>query len=80
MIRFHTIKAGDRLYDVRRTKMGHTTMSQLSCWPVDVISVDIETRTAVVRWNSVNRPETYRARQLERLRRSPPRPKKGGEP
>lgn len=71
-IRFESIKANDVLYDVRRTKMGNTTMTRLSCWEVKIVSVDPAKRTAVVRWNW-NQPEMWHAHQLAKLRRSPPK-------
>ena len=72
MPKFHTVKAGDILYDVHRERMGNTTMSRLGCWTVEVIDIDHEEGRATVRWNG-NRPQTYFVRQIERLRRSIPK-------
>ena len=69
-MRFEKIKAGTTLIDEHRYKMGNTTMSRLGEWPVRIVSIDLEKRTAVVRWNG-NREQTYYARQLERLRPFP---------
>lgn len=72
MIKFDSIVAGDRLIDVHSYRMGNTTMRCLGLWYVDVISVDAERRSAVVRWNS-NRPETWHESRLKRLHRKPPK-------
>ena len=71
-IKFEKIKPGMTLLDVHSQRMGNTTMSELGCWNVDIISVDPKTQTAVVRWNS-NREQTYFKRQLERLFVTPPK-------
>lgn len=71
MVAFATIKPGDVLYDVHRTKMGNTTRSRLGCWPVKVVEIDIEKRSAMCSWNG-NPPTRYYERQLDRLRRSRP--------
>lgn len=71
MVAFNKIKAGDTLYDCRRTKMGNTTISRMSCWPVLVVSVDPVKRTAMCRWNVLNAPTSYNERRLSKLRRSP---------
>lgn len=73
MIKFSKIEPGMTLYDVRRTKMGNTTMSEWSMWPVKIISVDREAQTARVVWNSYNPESTYRKAQLERLYKTPPK-------
>lgn len=70
MVAFSTVKTGDVLYDCRRTKMGNTTMSQMSTWKVQVLSVDAEQRCAMVSWNG-NSATRYTERHLKRLRRSP---------
>ncbi len=66
-MRFEKIKAGTTLIDEHREKMGNTTMSRLGEWPVCIVSIDLEKRTAVVRWNH-NREQVYSARRLEKLR------------
>lgn len=65
-IKFEKIKAGMVLYDRHRERAGNTTMTRLGEWPVEIISVDPERRTAQVSWNT-NRPETYGRHSLERL-------------
>ncbi len=71
-IKFETVKAGDKLWDVHRQKMGNTTMSETCSWPVEVISID--ENGAMVRWN-YNSPRRYSRRDIERLRRSPHKPR-----
>jgi len=71
MPKFHTVKAGDVLWDVHREKMGNTTMSRLGAWQVRVISIDYENETAMCSWNT-NPPRLYFKRGIERLRRTKP--------
>lgn len=71
-MKFEKIKPGMTLYDVHSYRMGNTTIRTMGCWGVAVDSVDPETRTAMVRWNIVNRPERYSERQLKRLREVEP--------
>ncbi len=72
-IKFSKIEPGMTLYDVRRTKMGNTTLSEWSLWPVKIISVNRDNQTARVVWNSCNPEETYNKRDLECLYKNPPK-------
>ena len=65
-IKFEKITPGMQLLDIHRERAGHTTMTRVGCWHVDVVSVDAERRTAVVRWNG-NREEVWSAGRLSRL-------------
>lgn len=65
-IKFEKIRPGMRLMDIHSETLGNTTRRRLGRWFVDIVSVDPETETAVVCWNS-NAPKTYSKRQLERL-------------
>lgn len=65
-IKFEKITPGMRLMDIHSHRMGNTMMRELGCWFVDIISVDTEKRTAVVRWND-NAPEVYHEYELTRL-------------
>jgi hypothetical protein len=85
MVAFSKIKAGDILWDCRKTKMGNTTMSKMGSWPVRIVEVYPDTRTACVSWNH-NPTKIYREREILRLRRSPikeatsiSRPHQGGK-
>jgi hypothetical protein len=69
VVAFNTIKAGDRLYDCHRYKMGNTTMSKMGCWDVVVIEVDAEKRRANVSWNG-NAARWVPERYIRKLRRS----------
>lgn len=71
-IKFEKIEPGMRLLDVHRQKMGNTTMSQLGCWEVFIVSVDKDKRSAMVRWNG-NPEERWFARQLQKLYVTPPK-------
>lgn len=66
-MKFEKIKAGTTLIDEHCCKMGNTKMSRLGAWPVFIVSIDIEKRTAVVRWNH-NPAQTYSEKRLKRLR------------
>jgi hypothetical protein len=72
-IKFSKIEPGVTLYDVRRTKMGNTMISEWSMWPVKIISVARAAPTARVVWNTYNPESTYQKRQLERLYKTPPK-------
>jgi len=50
-IKFEKIKPGMELLDVHSVRMGSTTMRELGCWDVRIVSVDAEKRTAMVIWN-----------------------------
>jgi hypothetical protein len=71
-IKFEKIKAGMELCDVHSEPMGNTTMRRLGCWKVRIVSVDAESRTAMVSWNS-NPARLWSARQLQRLYTKPPK-------
>lgn len=74
-IKFDLIEPGMTLLDIHSEKMGNTTMSELGSWPVKIISVDKLKRTAVASWNG-NPPETWYARDLQRLYREGKEPKR----
>lgn len=71
-IKFEKLEEGMTLLDVKRTKMGNTTMSQWSEWEVKIVSIDREKRTAVVSWNG-NPPTTWNERSLKKLHRTSPK-------
>ncbi len=71
-MKFERIKPGMTLYDVHSYRMGNTTIRSWGVWRVIVESVDAEKRTAVVRWNEVNRPETWTALRVSKLREKEP--------
>lgn len=65
-IKFEKIEAGMTLWQRGRQKMGHTTMSRTTEWPVYVKEVFPEKREALVSWNS-NAPTVWSERRLTRL-------------
>lgn len=65
-IKFEKIEVGMRLFNIHRTTMGNTTMTELGCWEVEIVSVDRIKRTAKVCWNS-NPAEEWSASQLNKL-------------
>lgn len=66
-MKLEKIKPGTTLIDEHRHRMGNTTMTELSQWPVLIVSIDLAAGTAVVRWNG-NREQKWSRRQFERLR------------
>ena len=65
-IKFEKLKVGTRYYDRRRTRMGNTTMTRMSEWPVVLESIDAVSRSAMVRWN-YNTPEKWDEYRLRKL-------------
>jgi len=70
VIKFEKIQPGTVLFDIHLQTMGNTRSRRLGQWDVRVISVNRESRTAVVSWNG-NKPETWGARQLSKLYSKP---------
>lgn len=70
-MKFEKIKPGMTLYDVGRHKMGNTTMSTIAVWHVRVISVDADTRSAMVSWNT-NPPRRMYEHSITKLREKKP--------
>jgi hypothetical protein len=50
-MKFEKLKPGTTVYSVGKTKMGNTTLSTVSVWPVSIVSVDAEQRTVEAKWN-----------------------------
>ena len=73
-IKFEQVSPGDTLYDCHRTKMGNTTLSTMGCWDVHVFEVDTVKQSALVSWNG-NPRAWWSRRQIEKLRRSCPKPR-----
>lgn len=65
MAAFDRIKPGDVLWESKKNPW-----RGWENWPLEVISVDRENRTAMCRWNH-NEPRVYSARSLKRYRRTP---------
>lgn len=73
MVSFNKILVGDTLWDCRRTKMGNTTMTRMSSWPVVVKEIDTVRERIFASWNG-NSPTWYGSQKIQRLRRSPAKP------
>ncbi len=69
-VKWETVKAGDTLWDVHSEREGNTTLRRMGSWAVEIVSIDHERGSAVVRWNS-NEPKQWDRKLIERLRRSP---------
>lgn len=70
MVAFSKIKPGDVLYEVRRQKMGNTTMSRDAIFAVRIVEVNDE--HAIASWNG-NTPTRYSIARIAQLRRSRPK-------
>jgi hypothetical protein len=70
LVAFSKILPGDVLWDCHRTKMGNTSLKQMSCWKVHVISTDEVTGSAMCSWNG-NTPTRWSESRLKKLRRTP---------
>jgi hypothetical protein len=74
-IKFYQIEPGMTLLDIHSVAVGNSSLRQLGCWEVLVISVDKEQMRAMVKWNG-NPPRLYFARELEKLYRVGKEPKR----
>ena len=72
MVAFHTVKPGDTLYDTRMVKAGNTTLRRRAVW--DVVIVSVHEHHVIAKWNG-NPEKRYSARDVERWRRTQPKPK-----
>lgn len=71
-IKFEKIAPGMTLLDIHSYRMGNTAMRKLGLWRVEIVSVDSQTCSAMVRWNG-NPPQRWTKRQLEKLYSKPTR-------
>ena len=65
-IKFEKIAPGMVLYDRHRYKAGNTRLTRMGEWSVRIISVDPDTRSAIVSWNG-NPAKKMRERDLVKL-------------
>ena len=72
-VKFESVKPGDILWQKQRRKMGNTTISQDCIYSIKVVSVD--KHEALVHWNG-NAPRPMGRRDIEKLYRNRPEPKK----
>lgn len=75
IMKFESIKPGMRIYDVRLSPRLHRAAGgpRMSYWPVDIVSVDLENRTALCSWNN-NPAQIVGENRLAKYRKSPPNP------
>ncbi|MBG6083144.1 hypothetical protein [Rubrivivax gelatinosus] len=71
-MKFEQLQPGMTVYDVGRTKVGRTSLTTVAVWPVNIISVDVEKRTVVARWNVCNPERTYHETSYKKWRKSRP--------
>jgi len=57
-VRLKKMRPGIIVYDVCGTKMGNTTISTVSVYQVEIVSVDFDRNTVNAKWNH-NRERTY---------------------
>lgn len=62
---------GQVVYDVGRTKMGNTTLTTMTIWPVKIVSVDVEKRRVTASWNN-NPARMYAERHWSKWRLTRP--------
>lgn len=65
------MRAGMVVFDVGRSRMGSTTMSTVSVWPVSIKNVDLDGRRVEASWNG-NAPRWYRESQTSKWREKAP--------
>ncbi len=65
-IKFEKIEEGMELFDIHTEKAGNTTLRRYGKWPVKILSVDREQRSAMVSWN-YNPPRKWYERDLRKL-------------
>ena len=70
-VSFDSLKPGEILLDVHYEQAGNTTARRQGVCPVCVVSVDMEARTAMCRWNG-NEARKYYESQFRALRRVAP--------
>lgn len=75
-MKFEKIQAGQTLFDVHSYRTGNTTLRSVGVWPVKILSVHPESRTAMVSWNG-NGPERMYEASLAKLRAKEPELEKG---
>lgn len=65
-VKFDKITPGMTLLDIHSHLMGNTTMRELGCWSVLVVSIDAKARTAMCQWNG-NPARIYFESDFKRL-------------
>jgi hypothetical protein len=68
------LQPGQVLYELRRQKMGNTTVSRTACFTVRVVEVAPDHSFIMASWNN-NSPRKYREGDVKRLKVKKPEPK-----
>lgn len=76
-MKFEKLQPGMKVYDVGKTKMGNTTLTTVSIWPVTIQSVDPETRTVMASWNG-NQARKFYERSYSKWKAEMPLTIEGG--
>ena len=75
MASINRLKPGQVVYEIRRQRMGNTTVSCGNLYKVKIIEVNKEKGYVIASWNS-NIPEKFTERDIKHWRVSEPKPKK----
>lgn len=70
-MKFDQIEPGTKVYAVGKTKMGNTTLTTVSVWPVFVEAVDAERKIVTARWNG-NPARKFSQSSYAKWRKTPP--------
>ena len=70
-MKFEALTPDTTVFDVRRTKMGNTTLTTVSVWPVYIEQVNPEKRTVLARWNG-NASRSYSQASYSKWRKTEP--------
>lgn len=65
------IEVGQVLWSIKKQKMGNTSISTQSLYPVKVIEINLDEGFAIVSWNG-NAPVKYRENQIRALKVNKP--------
>lgn len=76
MAKIEKLTVGQTLYELRRQKMGNTTVSRTACYEVKVREIAEDKRSIMASWNG-NPPRRYNVRDVAKLKVK--KPEKKGE-
>lgn len=69
------MKVGQVLWNLKRVRMGNTTVSITSCYPVRITEISESGGSVMASWNS-NTPRRMGQGEVNRLRVNKPQPKR----
>lgn len=70
-MKIENMQPGQQVWSVQRHKMGNTTITTVSLYPVRIVSVDLKDRTVTASWNS-NPQRVYREADAKKWRKDKP--------